>query len=198
MDNHEPPLVCDEDALFVLGTRDAWPVDELPRGYDADLMRSMDDRGWVEARTITMWNRAKYPGDTSTPPTATARPWESPSGNPSAIGGWESVLAMKPPRDDPWHRPAEIRLTDKGRAALRRLRIEGADAGEGTDKAGLSPIVHAVALLCEEGLDGKPLHTVGRVAKTLRIDPGTLYRWAERNDTLKKALSSRKAKRART
>lgn len=115
--------LAEAEALLKLGSRELWGVDELPEEIDADVMRCLDDHGLVEARFVTMQNRSKYRGDT-TPPAPVPSSWFSPMKNPSRAGEWDKILGSR--LRDYWTHPSEVRLSERGRAVLARMRWTGA------------------------------------------------------------------------
>lgn len=60
------------EALATLAERNLWPVDELPERVDADALRCLDERGWIEARYTVMQNQQQFPGDPTPPPRSRA------------------------------------------------------------------------------------------------------------------------------
>lgn len=114
--------LAEAEALLKLGNRELWGVDELPEKIDADVMRCLDDHGLVEARFVTMQNRSPEPWTPS--PSA----WFSPMKNPSQAGEWDQILGSRL-RDDRTH-PSEVRLSEKGRAVLARMRRRDDTNGE--------------------------------------------------------------------
>lgn len=106
-------------ALKALGEREVWGVDELPVGVDVDVLRCLDTNGFVEARGCWMQNKQKYPGD-PTPPTPGHGQWCSPLNSPQIAGQW-AVILLKQARDT-WNHPYEVRVSERGRAELARLR----------------------------------------------------------------------------
>lgn len=114
------PLLSVDSALVLLASRDCWGVDELPPGIDADILRVLDDSGWVEARYVVMQNMAKFPGD-PTPPAPSPSEWFSPIAEPTKAGGWDAVLAKS--KSDTWNHPCEVRVSERGKAHLASLRV---------------------------------------------------------------------------
>lgn len=104
-------------ALRKLGEREHWGVDELPAGIDVDLLRCLDDLELLEARYVTMIN-ANPAG--SGPYVPSRSDWFSPIRTPQLAGPWKQIVSDR--IRDPNIYPSEIRLTDRGRAELARLR----------------------------------------------------------------------------
>jgi hypothetical protein len=106
-------------ALKQLGERELWGVDELPAGIDVDLLRGLDASELVEARSVVMQNQKKYPGD-PTPPSPSPSGWFSPMRNPSMVGGWGAIMSNR--TRSMWKHPCELRVSERGRAELARMR----------------------------------------------------------------------------
>ncbi len=123
MAEHEQskPARSELESLVKLAERKLWPVDELPADIDADVLRCLDERGWVEARYVIMQNQARYPGD-PTPPSPSPGGWDSPLKRPSMVGSWDSFLAKRE-RNERDH-PGEVRVSEIGKAILARVRRE--------------------------------------------------------------------------
>jgi len=117
------------DPLLLLGAREVWPLDELPQCIDADTLRCLDDDGFIEARCVIMNNQSKFPGD-PTPPIPSRGEWCSPMRERHKIGDWDAVLMKN--RRDTWHHPSEVRVSERGRAQLARLRRGTAAAAKAT------------------------------------------------------------------
>lgn len=114
------PPITDADmrrALETLGGARFWGIDQLPADIDAAMLRCLDNRGWLDARIVTIQNVQKYPGDT-TPPVPMPGPWFSPIQQPKQAGDWDK-LAGKRGRDA-WNQPPEVRVSERGKAALSR------------------------------------------------------------------------------
>jgi len=108
-------------ALLQLAERDLWSVDVLPvGGVDIDILRRLDALGLIEARTGRMDNQQKYPRD-PTPPKPAYSPWFSPINQPHIAGGWDSIMATRTDRP-----PSEIRISERGKAEVARLKEIGA------------------------------------------------------------------------
>jgi hypothetical protein len=127
-----PPVVAagqidfETETLMRLAGRPAWGVDELPGTIDADTLRCLDEREWVEARYVIMWNQKKHPADT-TPPLPSPSEWFSPMRNPQMAGDWDAIVGNR--SRGAHNHPAEVRLSDRGRATLARRRRAGAAHG---------------------------------------------------------------------
>lgn len=119
-------------ALRELGERSEWPVDELPRGVNVDMLRRLDDLGYVEARWTLLDYRQARPSDPT--PVRTPQPWVSPIRSPHMMGDWDRVTAGVE-RGEREH-PNDVRLTERGRAALARLK----DADARRSDADASPL----------------------------------------------------------
>lgn len=121
-------------ALAMLSEREAWALDELPAGIDADVLRCLDVSGCVRVRAVFMSNRG--PG---VPWEAVRDDWISPAENPTHAGGWD-VVALKRTRDATRH-PYEVGVTERGRAELARWRRQG------------EPVATGARSTCEAALD---------------------------------------------
>jgi len=112
-------LPPEADALRRLAERDVWSVDELPPGIGEDVLRALDTDGFVEARACWMRTDQKFFGDPA-PRVPAHGAWASPIGNRDVVGEWRIVLAKR--ARDELHRSFEVRVTERGRAHLWRLR----------------------------------------------------------------------------
>lgn len=176
------------DPLLLLGARDVWPVDELPESIDADTLRCLDDDGFIEARGVVMNNQSKFPGD-QTPPIPSRGAWCSPIREPSMIGNWDSVLAKT--RRDTWHHPAEVRVSERGRAQLSRLRrgsalptivtIPPTGAGSGTN----TEWKDIQARLIAKRDRGEPYAPVRDLAKELKCSDSTIRKAIKASEALR-------------
>ncbi|QKK08989.1 MAG: hypothetical protein HND58_13010 [Planctomycetota bacterium] len=112
-------------AVIQLGDRKIWGVDELPETIDADMLRCLDRHGFIDARSVNMQNRQKFPGD-KTPSTPSPGVWFSPIRQPTQAGDWEAVVSRHE-RDSAGH-PSQVRLSDLGKAErAKTLRVMGGD-----------------------------------------------------------------------
>lgn len=110
------------DALITLDGRKLWQVDELPDGIDAGVLRCLDERDWVEARCVVMQNQEPSP--------AAPRPleWFSPVRDDKVWPNWDKFLARHLSGQD--NCPGQIRVSEKGKADLVRIRRANADESD--------------------------------------------------------------------
>lgn len=90
-------------ALKCLGRQASWHVAELPRWIDADVMRCLDEYGFVQAQY-------GWTGHGEAP-------WFSPGDSTHTFGGWNIVMLLGDPN--------RVRLSEKGFAELARMRRRG-------------------------------------------------------------------------
>lgn len=84
-------------ALFALGRRDQWPVDQLAGEIDADALRCLDAAGLVEVARVTLVNQQKDHGDETQPARSQGR-WFSPIEHSERAGGWDKIRSAPPLR----------------------------------------------------------------------------------------------------
>lgn len=111
---------------LLLTERDSWFVDQLPPEVDADTLRLLDEKGWLQARAW-LWQ-----GENAMPAGAMIEwriNWVSPVRTPrdAGWGTWEELLATCGGHK-PNHHPAEIQVTEVGKAALARADRPADDA----------------------------------------------------------------------
>lgn len=105
--------------LLALGERKVWKVDQLPLSADIDVLRCLDAEEMVEVRYVTAVNGGRAAdGTRELHPQPSA--WFSPMRRPEMAGGWETIL--RPQKFDERNLPSELRVSERGRAELARLR----------------------------------------------------------------------------
>jgi hypothetical protein len=104
-------------ALAALGVRDQWPVDELPAGVDADVLRCLDVAGFVEVAFVTMVNQQKHPRD-KTPPAPCQGRWFSPIEQPEMAGTWDRIRSSPPLRAAVQPEPSRVSVQEVPRDDL--------------------------------------------------------------------------------
>src|SRR5579862_3850091 len=111
-------------ALAALSEKERFRADQLPSGIDADMLTCLGVDGMIEARLLSH-------RDPCAPKDFTM--WFSPASDRCGSGGWRMLL-MNPPN-------VEVRVTDRGRAALARLRrvVQGGEPGGSGGVAALWP-----------------------------------------------------------
>ncbi len=106
-------------ALRWLAVRRHWALNELPPRIDANVLRCLDDAEHLEAR---------YVGIVNADPTGAFKPteqrgeWISPTRQPRVFGDWDMIWECRNGKH--LTRPPEVRVTDKGKAALARLSLK--------------------------------------------------------------------------
>lgn len=111
--------------LKALAQRLSWRIRELPSEITDDVLRVLDERGWVEFR---LWERVDpnpKPLVNSDPATFVVRPddycgWFSPRKDPRIVGDLSAVLASG--ANDPELSP-EVRVSECGKAAVAELAV---------------------------------------------------------------------------
>lgn len=158
-------------ALDALAARKVWAIDELPAEIDADMLRCLDAREWVQARACSMVNMHKHPGD-NTPSEVRRGGWCSPIRFPSLIGTWAHICAQR--TRDARNHPYEVRISEEGEVALARMRRVSFNPGNGHADADLESRVDDDAMLSASDLSK-------RFVVPQEPLEGRLKRWRKKN-----------------
>jgi hypothetical protein len=123
-DDLAPPMSL-EAALKTLVQRESWRLDELPTGFGPNVCRLLDAEGWIEVCSWVRENLSTHPDKPKWQDQRWSLGWFSPIKRPEAAGGWDQLFSEIMP---PWKPPAELRVTEQGRAAVVRLSMVPAPA----------------------------------------------------------------------
>lgn len=103
--------------LSVLASRESWMIADLPESCPVEALRILDRSGYVEARAWVDENEST-PDQIKPLVWKPGRvPWVSPTDTPAMMGRWMDFW----PAARSGERPAEVRLSEKGRDRLFEL-----------------------------------------------------------------------------
>ncbi|MCC6677881.1 MAG: hypothetical protein IT436_12110 [Phycisphaerales bacterium] len=110
-----------QKALAALAEKPTWLLDELPAGITEDILRVLDDDGHLEFRPRWNWKQRAFPNLPKSPPRGPwPYGWISPNARPTLAGTWSKIFELM---SKPGELIPEVRINEKGRAALARQRL---------------------------------------------------------------------------